>query len=162
MRPVQRLFFWSESAFAKEGIFYLARFEEPACYARLKGEENNSKMLIKLMKAKLHWATVTQADLHYEGSIAIDEALLEASGILPFEAVHVWDVTNGARFETYAITLPRDSREVCVNGAAARLVQTGDRVIVASFCWMEQEQAREFKPGVILLGEKNQILPDKK
>jgi aspartate 1-decarboxylase len=116
-----------------------------------------SEMLIKLMKTKLHRATVTQADLHYEGSIGIDEDLLEASGILPFEAVHVWNITNGARFETYAITLPRGSREVCVNGAAARMVQAGDRVIVASFCWMEEQEARNFKPTVVLLDEDNRI-----
>lgn len=114
-------------------------------------------MLIKLMKAKLHRAAVTQSELQYEGSIGIDEALLEASGILPYEAVHVWNVTNGARFETYAITLPRGSREVCVNGAAARMVQTGDRVIVASFCWMEEQEARTYKPTVVLLDANNRI-----
>ncbi|MFC5862287.1 aspartate 1-decarboxylase [Acidicapsa dinghuensis] len=117
-------------------------------------------MLIKLMKTKLHRATVTQSDLNYEGSIGIDATLLEASGILPFEAVHVWNLNNGARFETYAIELERGSAEICVNGAAARLVQTGDRIIVASFCWMEEGQARDFKPGIVLLDEQNRILPD--
>ncbi len=113
--------------------------------------------LIKLMKAKIHRAVVTQSDLHYEGSIGIDEDLLDAAGILPFEAVHVWDVDNASRFETYAIALARGSGEVCVNGAAARLVQAGDRVIVAAFCWMDEQQGREHKPKVVLVDEKNRV-----
>ena len=115
-------------------------------------------MLIKLMKAKLHRATVTQSELHYEGSIGIDQDLLEAAGILPFEAVHVWNITNGSRFETYTIPLPRGSAGICVNGAAARLVQPGDHVIAASFCWMNQDEAKTHTPRVVLLGEKNEIL----
>lgn len=111
--------------------------------------------LIKLMKAKIHRAVVTQADLHYEGSIGIDEALLDAAGILPFEAVHVWDVDNASRFETYAIPLGRGSGEVCVNGAAARLVTAGDRVIVAAFCWMDEERGCGHRPRVLLVDEKN-------
>lgn len=129
-------------------------------HAKLGVEVSGLVMLIKLMKTKLHRATVTQSDLNYEGSIGIDAALLEASGILPFEAVHVWNLNNGARFETYAIELERGSAEICVNGAAARMVQKDDRIIVASFCWMEDEKAREFKPRVVLLGEENQILPE--
>ncbi len=111
--------------------------------------------LIKLMKAKIHRAVVTKADLHYEGSIGIDEDLLDAAGILPFEAVHVWDVDNANRFETYAIALGRGSGEVCVNGAAARLVTAGDRVIVAAFCWMDEPQGRAHQPRVLLVDEKN-------
>jgi aspartate 1-decarboxylase len=117
--------------------------------------------LIKLMKAKIHRAVVTQSDLHYEGSIGIDEGLLEAAGILPFEAVHVWDVDNASRFETYAIPLGRGSGEVCVNGAAARLVRAGDRVIVATFCWMDEEQGRRHKPAVLLVDERNRVAAPK-
>lgn len=115
-------------------------------------------MQIKMMKAKIHRAVVTGADLHYEGSIGIDPDLLEASGILPFEAVHVWNVSSGTRFETYAIPLQRGSGEVCVNGAAARLVQAGDLVIVASFCWMDEAEGRRFQPKVVLVDEKNRVL----
>lgn len=112
-------------------------------------------MLIKLMKSKIHRAVVTQSDLHYEGSIGIDEDLLEASGILPHEAVHVWNVNNSERFETYAIPLQRGSGEICINGAAARLAQPGDLVIIASFCWMEEEQGRSYKPTVVLVDGDN-------
>ena len=115
-------------------------------------------MLIKLMKAKIHRATVTGADLHYEGSIGIDLDLLDASGILPFEAVHVWNVSSGTRFETYAIPLQRGSGEVRVNGAAARLVQAGDLVIVASFCWMDDGEAHQFQPKVVLVGDRNRAI----
>ena len=114
-------------------------------------------MLIKMMKAKIHRAVVTQSDLHYEGSIGIDEDLLEASGILPFEAVHVWNVNSGQRFETYAITMKRGSGEICVNGAAARLAQPGDLVIVASFCWMDEQEGRAYQPTVVLVDEKNRV-----
>lgn len=114
-------------------------------------------MLLKLMKSKIHRATVTQSDLHYEGSIGIDQDLLEAAGILPFEAVHVWNVNNGERFETYAITMPRGSREIQVNGAAARLAQPGDLVIVATYCWMDSEQARGHQPSVLLVGSGNAV-----
>lgn len=119
-------------------------------------------MLIKLMKAKIHRAVVTGADLHYEGSIGIDSDLLDASGILPFEAVHVWNVSSGTRFETYAIPLERGSGEVRVNGAAARLVQAGDLVIVASFCWMENAEAPQFQPKVVLVDERNRVIAGEK
>ena len=112
-------------------------------------------MLLKLMKSKIHRAAVTQSDLHYEGSIGIDEDLLRASGILPFESVHVWNVNNAQRFETYAIPLPAGSGQICVNGAAARLAQAGDLVIVATFCWLDDKEAREHKPKVVLVGEGN-------
>lgn len=118
-------------------------------------------MLIKLMKAKIHRAVVTGADLHYEGSIGIDPLLLDASGILPFEAVHVWNVSSGTRFETYTIPLNRGSGEVRVNGAAARLVQAGDLVIVASFCWMDDAEARQFQPKVVLVDDRNRVIAGK-
>src|SRR5512143_1191423 len=101
-------------------------------------------MLVTLMKAKLHRATVTQADLDYEGSIAIDRNLLEASGILPHEQVDVLNITSGARFTTYAIEAPRGSRTIGVNGAAARLVQRGDKVIVVTYGLLPSEEARHY------------------
>ncbi len=112
-------------------------------------------MLLKLMKSKIHRATVTRADLDYEGSIAIDGDLLELAGLLAGEAVQVWNVNNGARFETYALPLTGGSGEICVNGAAARLVQVGDLVIITAFCWIEEERARGFESKVILVDAKN-------
>jgi aspartate 1-decarboxylase len=114
-------------------------------------------MLLTLMKAKLHRATVTQADLDYEGSIAIDRDLLEASGILPHEQVDVLNITNGQRFTTYAIEAPRGSRVVGVNGAAARLVQKNDKVIVVAYCQMPSEEARNYAPTVVLLDDDNNV-----
>src|SRR5579872_7131966 len=121
----------------------------------------DERMLIKMMKAKIHRAVVTKADLDYEGSIGIDGGLLDVSGILPHEAVHVWDLSNGTRLETYAIPLERGSGEICVNGAAARLVQPGDQVIVASFCWMDETEGRQFQPKVVLVDEQNRVLAGK-
>jgi aspartate 1-decarboxylase len=114
-------------------------------------------MLVTLMKAKLHRATVTQADLDYEGSIAIDRDLLDASNILPHEQVDVLNITTGARFTTYAIEAPRGSRVIGVNGAAARLVQKGDKVIVVTYGLLPQEEARNYAPTVVLLDEGNLI-----
>jgi aspartate 1-decarboxylase len=110
-----------------------------------------------MMKAKLHRATVTQADLHYEGSIAIDRDLLERAGILPHEQVDVLNVDTGVRFTTYAIEAPRGSRTFGVNGAAARLVQKGDRIIVVAYCQMPAEEARNYAPNVVLLDDENRI-----
>lgn len=114
-------------------------------------------MLLTMMKAKLHRATVTQADLEYEGSIAIDRDLLEASGILPHEQVDVLNITTGARFTTYAIEAPRGSRVIGVNGAAARLVQKGDKVIVVTYCHIDAAEARNYAPSVVLLDDDNHI-----
>jgi aspartate 1-decarboxylase len=114
-------------------------------------------MLIKLMKSKIHRATVTRADLNYEGSIAVDAGLLDAAGLLSGEAVYVWNVNNGERFETYALPLPHGSREICVNGAAARLVQVGDLVIVTAFCWLEEAEARNYTGKVVMVDETNRV-----
>ncbi|MBC6980529.1 MULTISPECIES: aspartate 1-decarboxylase [unclassified Caulobacter] len=114
-------------------------------------------MLVTMMKAKLHRATVTQADLDYEGSIAIDRDLLDASGIFPHEQVDVLNITTGARFTTYAIEAPRGSKVIGVNGAAARLVQKGDKVIVVTYCQMDASEARNYTPGVVLLDEGNVV-----
>ena len=114
-------------------------------------------MLLTMMKAKLHRATVTQADLHYEGSIAIDRALLDRAGILPHEQVDVLNITTGARFTTYAIEAPRGSRSFGVNGAAARLVQQGDKIIVVAYCQLPAEEARNYAPTVVLLDDDNHV-----
>ncbi len=114
-------------------------------------------MLLTMMKAKLHRATVTGADLDYEGSIAIDRDLLDASGVLPHEQVDVLNISTGARFTTYAIEAPRGSREIAVNGAAARLVEKGDKVIVVSYCQLPAEEARNYHPTVVILGEGNAV-----
>ena len=110
-------------------------------------------MHLTMLKAKLHRATVTGADLDYEGSIAIDRDLLDASGMLPHEQVDVFNISTGGRFTTYAIEAPRGSREIAVNGAAARLVQTGDKVIIVAYCQLPAEEARNYRPSVVVLGE---------
>ena len=114
-------------------------------------------MLLTLLKSKLHRATVTDSDLHYEGSIAIDVALLEKAEILPHEQVDVLNINNGHRFTTYAIEAPRGSRTIGVRGAAARLAQKGDQVIICAYGQLEKEMARNYKPTVILLGDDNVV-----
>ncbi len=115
-------------------------------------------MLVKMMKSKLHRATVTQADLHYEGSISIDADLMEAADILPNEQVDILNITNGERFTTYAIEAPRGSKTFGLNGAAARRVQVGDKIIIVTYCDMEREKARNYSPNVVLLDENNEIV----
>jgi aspartate 1-decarboxylase len=107
---------------------------------------------------KIHRAVVTHADLAYEGSCTIDEALLEAAGILPHEELHVWNVTRGTRLVTYALTGPRGSGVVCVNGAAAHLNSPGDLVILATFGEMDESEARTWKPRVVRVDARNRIL----
>jgi aspartate 1-decarboxylase len=115
-------------------------------------------MLRTMMKSKIHRATVTQADLHYVGSITIDEDLLEAADLLPGELVHVVDVTNGARLETYAIAGERGSGIVGINGAAAHLVEPGDLVIVIGYGQLDTEEARTFRPRVVFVDSHNQVV----
>lgn len=110
-----------------------------------------------MLRSKIHRATVTKVDLHYEGSLSVDEGLMDAAGILPYEAVHVWNVNNGQRLRTYAIPAPRGSGEIFLNGAAARLGQAGDVVIIATFCWLEDEAARQHHPRIILVDTDNRI-----
>jgi aspartate 1-decarboxylase len=112
----------------------------------------------QMFHSKLHRATVTQADVDYEGSLTVDAALLEAAGILEHEAVHVWNVTRGTRLVTYALRGPRDSGVVCVNGAAAHLAGPGDLVIIATFCELEEDEARRHAPTVVLLDARNRIV----
>ncbi len=109
------------------------------------------------MIGKIHRATVTQADLQYVGSITIDESLMEAAGILPHERVEVYDITNGHRLATYALPGPRGSGVIGMNGAAARLVQPGDLVIIVAYGLFDEDEARNHKPAVVLVDEKNRI-----
>jgi aspartate 1-decarboxylase len=114
-------------------------------------------MNLTLLKCKLHRATVTGSDLNYEGSISIDRALMDAAGLLPFEQVDVLNINNGARFTTYVIEAPAGNGDIIINGAAARLVQKGDLVIICAFAGMTAQEAASFQPTVVLLGENNQI-----
>ena len=111
-----------------------------------------------MMKSKVHRATVTQADLHYEGSISIDQDLLERAGILPNEQVDILNITNGERFTTYAITAPRGSKTIGLNGAAVRRVQVGDKITIVTYCRVEAEEARNYNPDVLLLDENNEVI----
>ncbi len=113
-------------------------------------------MQLTLLKAKIHRATVTQADLNYEGSISIDTDLLAASGILVHEKVDVLNINNGERFTTYTIPAAAGSGAIQVNGAAARLVQIGDPVIIISYASMSEEEAKKYVPTVVLVNSKNQ------
>jgi aspartate 1-decarboxylase len=110
-----------------------------------------------MLKSKIHRATVTHADVSYEGSLTLDSQLLEAADILPNEEVHVWDVTRGARLTTYTIAGERGSGVVCINGAAAHLIRPGDLVIIASFAQLDDEEARGHQPRVVFVDEVNHI-----
>lgn len=112
-------------------------------------------MQIEMLRCKLHRATITEANLEYEGSITIDRDLMDAAGLLLHEKVHVLDLNNGARFETYVIEGPRGSGVICVNGAAARLVMPKDFVIVIAYAHMDIEEARHFEPKVVLVDPAN-------
>lgn len=110
-----------------------------------------------MLKSKVHRATVTQAELHYVGSLTLDPDLMDAADLLPGELIHVLDVTNGARLETYVIEGERGSGVVCVNGAAAHLVHPGDLVIIAAYAMMSDDEARDSKPKVVFVDEANRI-----
>src|SRR5712692_11487514 len=112
-------------------------------------------MLRRMLRSKIHRATVTRIDLDYEGSITVDVALMEAAGLLPYEAVWVWNIHNGERFETYVLAGGKGSGEVCLNGAAARKAQPGDLVIIAAFGWMEEQSARQYSPRVVMVDAQN-------
>ena len=114
-------------------------------------------MELSVLKAKIHRAPVTEADLHYVGSITIDQDLMDAAGLLSYEKVLVADIDNGNRLETYIIAGPRGSGIICLNGASARLVSPGDRVIVMAFCTMSPEEAKTHRPTVVFVDEKNAI-----
>ena len=113
-------------------------------------------MKIKILKSKIHRATVTEACLDYEGSISVDQLLLKKAGILEYEKVHVLNVTNGKRLETYAIT-SKHKGHICINGAAAHLVSPGDLVIIVSYGQLDIEQASAYVPKIIYVDNKNDI-----
>lgn len=117
-------------------------------------------MKLNVFKSKIHRATVTHADLQYEGSVTIDRDLMDAARILQFEAVHLWNITRGSRLVTYAIEGPRGSGAVCVNGAAAHLNQPGDLIIIATFAEMTPEEAADFAPTVVRVDGRNQPVED--
>lgn len=114
-------------------------------------------MNIKMLKGKIHRATVTQAALDYVGSITLDENLLDAAGILEYEYVQIADINNGNRFETYTIAGERGSGIVCLNGAAARCVSKGDLIIIMSYCNLDADEAKNHKPKVVFVNQNNDI-----
>ena len=114
-------------------------------------------MTLEILKSKIHRATVTQAELNYVGSITVDEALMKASGIVEYEKVQIADEDNGARFETYVMAGEEGSGIICLNGAAARMVSTGDKVIIMSYARMTPEEVKDNPPKVVFVDEENKI-----
>ena len=114
-------------------------------------------MQIEVLKSKLHCVKVTEANLNYMGSITIDEDLMDAAGILEYEKVQVADVNNGSRLETYVIAGERGSGMICLNGAAARFVSVGDKVIIMCYAFFTQEEAAAYQPTVVMVDEKNHV-----
>jgi len=115
-------------------------------------------MFRTMLKGKIHRATVTEANLDYEGSIAIDKRLLGAADILPYEKVQVVDLTNGMRLETYTIEADQYSGTICINGAAARLVQKGDEIIIMSFARVDESEVSNIRPSIVRVDERNQVI----
>jgi aspartate 1-decarboxylase len=115
-------------------------------------------MFRTMMKAKIHRATVTDANLDYHGSITIDETLLEKAGIIPYEQVDIYNITNGERFTTYAITGPRNSGVICINGAAAHKARKGDLVIIVSYAMYEEKELTNFEPKVVFVDRENKMM----
>ncbi len=115
-------------------------------------------MLREMCKAKIQSATVTETNLNYTGSITIDKTLLEAVNILRYEKVQILNINNGMRIETYVIEGERDSGIVCLNGAAARWAEPGDRVIIISYCLIEDEKAKDWQPKIVFVDEKNRVV----
>jgi aspartate 1-decarboxylase len=126
----------------------------------MSADHNDTGTFVRFMlKSKIHRARVTQADVDYEGSITLDSDLLRAADIVPYEEVHVWNVTRGHRLRTYAMVAEAGSGVVCMNGAAALLAKPGDLVIIATFTQMDDAAARHFKPRIVLVDEHNHIRP---
>lgn len=117
-------------------------------------------MFLTMFKSKIHRATVTEANLNYVGSITIDKTLLDKAGILPGEKVQIVNNNNGERLETYTIEGQKDSGMICLNGAAARLVQPGDKIIIIAYCMLDSKEAKEFKPNILILDDKNKIIEE--
>ena len=116
-------------------------------------------MLIKMLKAKIHRVTVTEANLEYTGSLTLDEDLMDAAGIKEYEKIQVLDITNGSRIETYIIRGKRSSGQVCINGAAAHLIQKGDLVIIVSYCQITDEESLNHQPQIVHVDADNRVLP---
>ena len=115
-------------------------------------------MIIKLLKSKIHRATVTEADLNYMGSLTLDEDLMDAAGLIEFEKIQVLDITNGSRLETYIIRGKRGSGEVCINGAAAHLIHEGDLVIIVSYCQLTENESLNHKPNIVNVDNENKVI----
>ena len=111
-----------------------------------------------MLKSKIHRATVTDANLHYEGSVTIDPVLMEAADLLPFEQVHLLDIDNGARLETYVIEGDRGSREICVNGEAAHMIHRGDTLIIVSYDTLSEDEAKRHEPKLVYVDDANNIV----
>jgi len=114
-------------------------------------------MLRKFLRCKIHQAVVTQADLHYVGSITIDEGILDQAGLVENEAVWIYDIDNGERFETYIIKGEKGSGIIGINGAAARKAMIGDQVIIANYVYLDEAEAKNFKPRILIMNKKNKI-----
>jgi aspartate 1-decarboxylase len=119
-------------------------------------------MMRDMLRAKIHRIKVTEADVDYEGSITVDSVLLDACDMLPYERVEVYDVDNGNRFATYVIEGEAGSGICCVNGAAARLVEVGDRVIICAYCSLDDEEARSHRPFIVLVDDENDVWEQKR
>lgn len=115
-------------------------------------------MFVNILKGKIHRATVTQAELDYVGSITIDEDLMDAAGLLEYEHVHIVDINNGARFETYVIAGQRGSGVICLNGAAARMVQVNDKIIIMAYATLNADEMTHHKPKVVFVDDDNKVL----
>ena len=115
-------------------------------------------MLISLLKSKIHRATVTGADLNYIGSISIDEDLMIVAGLLEYEKVHILNITNGSRLETYVIKAKKGSGEICINGAAAHHVKRGDMIIIIAYCRIKNKNIKSHSPQVVHVDEKNRVI----
>jgi aspartate 1-decarboxylase len=133
-------------------------FKDPAADLNRGGRaQEEREMRLSMFKSKIHRATVTEANTDYEGSLTLDQDLMDAADMLPWEQVHVWDVDNGARLVTYLLPGPRGSGMVCINGAAAHLIKPGHKVILATYTQMNEDEARNHRPTVILVDESNRI-----
>ena len=115
-------------------------------------------MFVKYLKSKIHRALVTSANLDYEGSISIDEALMKAANLNLYEKVHVLDITSGNRVETYVIKAPSGSGEICINGAAAHLIKPNNKIIIISYCSLDENEINNFKPTIIKVNDNNEIV----
>jgi aspartate 1-decarboxylase len=114
-------------------------------------------LFIEMLKGKIHRATVTEADLNYVGSLTLDEDLMDAAGLIEYEKIGVLDITNGNRIETYIIRGERGSGQVCINGAAAHLINKGDLVIIVAYCQLNETEAQIHKPNIVHVNSENQV-----